>query len=302
MIYINDLHKAIRFSETFHFADDTHLLHFAKTVRSLCSKVNADLRTLTTWLNANRISLNASKTEFVIFRSKSKSLTCSPFLKLVGKKIFPSSSVKYLGVRLDKHLNWKPHISDIASKLQRANGMLSKLRHYLPLKLLINIYHSIFASHMRYGCQIWGLCDNTNSHRILTLQKAALRLITFSAPRTPSNPIFSNLGILKFFDIVEVLNILFVHQYLNQNLPSDLLKTLKFIKISHSFNTRGNVLGLLQLPSVKTHNYGSNSFSKLAIQQWNDFQLNHSNLNISEFSFQRLKTLLHKSFLSSYDA
>ena len=123
------------------------------------------------------------------------------------------------------------------------------------------------------------------------------RLITFSAPRTPSNPIFSNLGILKFFDIVEVLNILFVHQYLNQNLPSDLLKTLKFIKISHSFNTRGNFLGLLKLPSVKTHNYGSNSFSKLAIQQWNDFQL-----NISESSFQRLKTLLHKSFLSSYDA
>ena len=46
-----------------------------------------------------------------------------------------------------------------------------------------------------------------------TLQKAALRLITFSAPRTPSNPIFSNLGILKFFEFVEALNILFVHQH-----------------------------------------------------------------------------------------
>ena len=292
LIYINDLHMAIKFSETFHFADDTHLLHFAKTIGSLCSKINADLRTLTAWLNANKISLNASKTEFVIFRSKSKPLTSSPFLKLVGKKIFPSSSVKYLGVRLDEHLNWKPHISDIATKLQRANGMLSKLRHYLPLKLLVNIYHSLFASHMRYNCQIWGLRDNLNSHRILTLQKAALRLITFSAPRTPSNPIFLNLGILKFFDIVEVLNVLFVHQYLNQSLPSDLLKTLKFTKISHSINTRGNVLGLLQLPSVRTQSYGSNSFSKLAIQQWNDFQLNHSNLNISEISLKRLKSIL----------
>ena len=175
--------------------------------------------------------------------------------------------------------------------------MFSKLCHYLPLKILVNIYHSIFASRMRYSC----LRDSKNSHRIHKLQKAALRLITFSAPRTPSNPIFSNLGILKFFDIVEVLNILFVHQHLNQNLPSDLLKTLKFAKISHSFNTRGNVLGLLQPPSIKTQNYGSNSFSKLAIQQWNDFQLNHSNLNIAEFSFQRLKSILHKSFLSSYD-
>ena len=94
LLYTNDLHMAIKFSESFHFADDTHLLHFAKTIRSLCSKVNADLRTLTTWLNANKISLNASKMEFVIFRSKSKPLASSPFLKLVGKKIFPSPNVK----------------------------------------------------------------------------------------------------------------------------------------------------------------------------------------------------------------
>ena len=59
--------------------------------------------------------------------------------------------------------------------------------------------------------------------------------------------------------IVEVLNILFVHQHFNHNLPSDLLKTLKFTKISHSFNMRSNVLGLLQLLSVRTQNYGSNS-------------------------------------------
>ena len=89
---------AIKFSETFHFADDTHFLHFAKTIRSLCSKVNPDLRTLTTWLNANKISLNTSKTEFIIFRSKSEPLASSPFLKLVGNKILTSPSVKYLGV------------------------------------------------------------------------------------------------------------------------------------------------------------------------------------------------------------
>ena len=105
----------------------------------------------------------------------------------------------------------------------------------------------------------------------------------------------------SFLDKVKVMNVLFVHQYLNQNLPSDLLKTLKFTKISHSFNTRGNVLGLLQLPSVRTQSYGSNSFSKLAIQQWNDFQLSHSNLNLSEISLQQLKSILYRFYLSSYD-
>ena len=130
-------------------------------------------------------------------------------------------------------------------KLRRANGALSKLRHYIPLKTLVNIYHAIFSSHMRYACQVWGLCDNVACHHILTLQKCALRLITFNAPRTPSNPIFSDLGILKFFNLVEVLNILFVHQLFNVDLPEDLMDTFDFSKISHSFNTRGSWSSLL---------------------------------------------------------
>ena len=67
LLYINDLHYCIHSSETYHFADDTHLLNFSKTVWSLCGRVNADLRVLVSWLNANKISLNASKTEFIIF-------------------------------------------------------------------------------------------------------------------------------------------------------------------------------------------------------------------------------------------
>ena len=81
---------------------------------------------------------------------------------------------------------------------------------------------------MRYACQVWGLCDNVACHCILTLQKCALRLITFSAPRTPSNPIFFYLGILKIFNLVEVLNVLFVHQLFNVDLPEDLLDIFDF--------------------------------------------------------------------------
>ena len=100
----------------------------------------------------------------------------------MGNRIHASQSVKYLGVHLDEHLNWKPHVSSIAAKLQMANGVLSKIRHYVSLKTLINIYHGIFASHICYACQLWGLHDNSFTHRILTLQKTALRLITFSDP------------------------------------------------------------------------------------------------------------------------
>ena len=96
------------------------------------------------------------KLNFVIFKSPWKPLDCIPGLKLSGKILPPRKSVKYLGVYLDEHLNWKTHTSTNAAKLRRANRALSKLRHYIPTNLLLGIYHAIFASHVRYACQIWG--------------------------------------------------------------------------------------------------------------------------------------------------
>ena len=60
-------------------------------------------------------------------------------------------------------------------KLQRANGGLFKLKHYILLKTLVNIYHAIFSSHMRHACQVCGLCDNVTCHGIL--HKCALGVL-----------------------------------------------------------------------------------------------------------------------------
>ena len=153
--------------------------------------------------------------------------------------------MKYLGVYLNEHLNWRPHTSFVATKLRRANGALSKLRHYVPTETLVNVYHAIFASHIQYASQIWGLCDNTVTHRIVTLQNTAMRLMSFKPPRTSATPIYAEFGILKFFDKAEIMNILYVHKYLNGNLPADCLETHKINKINHPRGTRGNIIGLL---------------------------------------------------------
>ena len=266
-----------------HFADDTHLLNFSETVWSLCWRVNADLRVLVSWLNANKISLNASKTEFVIFRSPWKRLDCIPRLKLSGKILTPSKNVKYLGVHVDEHLNWKTHIASIATKLCRANGTLSKLHYFVPTK--------IFASHTRYASQIWGLCDDSVTHRILTLQNFAMRLLTFNGPQVSATPLYAELGVLKFFDQVEIMDILYVHKYLNGNLPTDTLKTLKFSKIDLSLEIWGNTIGLLKQPSVNTTNYGLHSFSYLSTKQWNDLQKYFQSLCLSELKLSKLKIL-----------
>ena len=258
------------------------------------------MKRLNSWLNANKISLNAGKTEFVIFRSQSHKLDFVPYLKISGNRIYSSQFVKYLGVLLDEHLTWKNHVSSVAKKLQRANGMLAKIRHYVPLNSLLNVYHAIFSSHMRYACQVWGLRDSTVTHRILTLQKSAVRLMTFSEPRSASLPLFANLGILKFFDLVKVLNIHFIHQYLNGNLPFDTLNTFNFQKTSHLYGTRCNTMGLLIEPRVHTQNFGSNSLSRLSTLQWNDFQRNFQNSDLSNFKPNQIKQKATAFYLQNY--
>ena len=112
-------------------------------------------------------------------------------------------------------------------------------------------------------------------------------------------PLYAELGILKAFDQAKVMNILYIHKYLNGNLPTDVLKTLKFKKTDHSIGTRSNTIGLLKRPSVNTTNFGLNSFSRLASDQWNELQ-KASNLDLSELKLTRLKSLSTEFYLNSY--
>ena len=71
-------------------------------------------------------------------------------IKLNGKRLYTKNSVKYLGVKIDAYLIWKPHIDETSTKSNNANAMLSKIRHFVDQKTLKAIYHAIFKSHLYY--------------------------------------------------------------------------------------------------------------------------------------------------------
>ena len=156
LVHINDLNQALKFCKVHHFADDTNLIHFSKSVYRLNKYVNPDLRNLTYWLNANGISLNVKKTELVVFKHQRKKLDSPVKFRLNRKRLYPSKSVKYLGIKINENLNWKQHISNIAIKLNRANALLSIIRNYVNKLTLRTIYFVIFDSHINYANLVWG--------------------------------------------------------------------------------------------------------------------------------------------------
>ena len=156
LVYINDLHKSIKYCTVRHFADDTNLLISSNSPKQLQSYLNSDLKCLCKWLRANKICLNTSKTELLIFRHPNKKPNYEFKIKMNGKKLYPSKFVKYLGVLIDSHLNFSFHINSISTRLSRAIGMLEKIRYYVMKDTLRSIYFGMFSSILTYGCQIWG--------------------------------------------------------------------------------------------------------------------------------------------------
>ena len=155
LLYRNDLNQAIKFCKVHHFADHTNLLCLSNSIKELNKLVNADLKHLLNWLNANKISLNVKKTEMIIFKSNQKKLEGDLKIKLCGKRLYPTESVKYLGVKIDANLTWQHHDNDLSIKLNRDNALLFKMRKYVSLKILRPIYLAIFDSYLSYCCLVW---------------------------------------------------------------------------------------------------------------------------------------------------
>ena len=92
------MNQATKFCKVHHLADDTNLLHVSKSITKYNKYVNLDMKNLTVWLNANKISLNVQKTELVIFKHQRNNLDGEVKIKLNRKRLYPTDSVKYLDI------------------------------------------------------------------------------------------------------------------------------------------------------------------------------------------------------------
>ena len=111
----------------------------------------------------------------MLFRRQNAKSNNSVKIKLDRKRLFPTSSVKYLGILLDQHLTWSPQISHVQMKLNQAIGILSKLRYQANIHVLKIVYHSLFGSHLLYACQLWGQNNKETQNKFRTLQNRALK-------------------------------------------------------------------------------------------------------------------------------
>ena len=100
IMFINDLHLTAQYSSVHQFAGNTNLLVVEKSLKQLNRKVSRDLKLTVEWVRANKLSLNANKTEIIVLKPRNKMITKHLNFGLNGQKIKPTNQDKYLDVVL----------------------------------------------------------------------------------------------------------------------------------------------------------------------------------------------------------
>ena len=238
IIYINDIIQCSDVLKLILFADDTNLFYHNSDICQLEYVVNNELEKLFTWFRANKLSLNALKTNFMIFGSKlihrnNDELKCI----LDGNILERVPVTKFVGVLLDDKLKWTQHLNHISNKIAKGLGMIGRVRNILSNDILLTLYFSLIYPYLTYCCIVWGGASATALQKLNVLQNRAVRLITRSPFRATAAPLYVQLKLLKITDIRKLQISLFMYKCKNRLLPEPCLLHCP-VNLNHPYGMR----------------------------------------------------------------
>ena len=240
LLYINDIAYVSKLLHLILFADDTNIFYAHRDLHTLIKTLNDELSQLGNWFSANKLSLNLNKTNFILFTHRQRKIsTKNVDISFNGSPVTRITHTKFLGVVIDEHLTWNYHIAQIASKVSKTIGILSKMRHIFPRKVLLMLYNSLVLPYFSYCTMIWANGNNTsNLEKIVVLQKKAIRIICNMRYTEHSAPGFKKLGLLTITDIGNLQLSEFMYKYSHDLLPGALRHYFKKNSEIHTYNTR----------------------------------------------------------------
>jgi len=162
--------------KTILFADDTVLVQSDNNLGKLQNSVNHEMTKVMDWLNANKLSLNISKTKYMVITNKHVS-TESFVINVNRNRIERTVTYKYLGVTVDEKLTWKEHCKEFCSTISKYVGVMYKVKHYVNNHALRMLYHSLINSRAQYGILAWGKAASCHLQPISVVLNRAMRCL-----------------------------------------------------------------------------------------------------------------------------
>ena len=277
-LYINDLPYNTKFT-TFLFADDTNLLDSDSSLEKLEARANSEIDNVKKFMQANKLSLNLSKTNYMILKPKKEKATHNAnfCLKIGDHTINEVEEIKFLGVLIPNDLKFTSQFNNVISKMKSGLAALNMVKKILPTRTKLQIFNSLIRPHYEYCSIIWSTkLNNKQSQKIIKLQKQGLRLVYSANRLCHSSNLFIKSGITRFDLLFTKFTIDLFHKKHLGMVPKLINTTLN--ELCSSKNPRNNNI---RIPSI----YKKGDLMYELLNTWNNLP-------------EDIKTAPNKSFKS----
>ena len=139
---------------------------------------------------------------------------------------------------MDDKLCWKHHIAHCKSKLLSGLYAINKIKSFVPIDALLNLYYTLVYPHLLYGIILWGSTYNVYLNNLFLTQKRIIRAICNTPRLEHTLPLFSNLRLLTLRDIYYRECAKYMYNYTRGSLPSSLHNTFIDGNSVHNYETR----------------------------------------------------------------
>ena len=241
------------------FADDTSLLISGKDEYILQNTVNNELKKVANWLDANKLSLNINKTNFITFKSRNKKINYDNLNIMIKQTpIFRVNETKFLGITIDQFVTFKTHILNISNKLSKTIGILYKCRDVITKSSLIQLYYAIAHPYLSYCNLVWACNYETNLSRLNILQNKIIRVIFKLKKRDSAKPYLSLNRIPNVQQINSIQTAITIHKVLNTD--SHVLRNIFTYNNANTYNTRqqNHITVPIHRTNIKKHTLSCN--------------------------------------------
>ena len=173
-IFINDLFLFIRKSGVCNFADDNTLYSVGKNIENVISDLKTDLIGVMECFKINSLKANPGKFQFMVFGNKNER---SFNIHINNVKIKNSNKVTLLGIKIDKNLTFKKHISELCRRASYKLHTLRRIRKYLTVEKAKLLANAFINSQLNYAPLIWIFTNKSSIDKILKIHKRTLQIV-----------------------------------------------------------------------------------------------------------------------------
>ena len=237
MLYANDLSLFTPDTVSIvQFADDTQLLITGKkcNIQAMVTEIETALHTLFKWFCSHHMKVNTQKTQMLVLGTPAMLRSLQPVqIRFCGAIVHESRVVKNLGVTMDRHLSYQPHIDKLT---QKCNGVLIALSHAkntMPRSVIKPIVQALAVSIVRYCISIYGSCTETQLHRVQKVLNFCARVVTGRRKHDHISDAFLELGWFNAHELKQYHQLCVFHRSLTTGQPEQLASTF-----GHTANQR----------------------------------------------------------------